>query len=464
MITGDFLDGGSKTQDPPYTSLVVSGFRRTTKRRELGGDMAMSRGWAARIGAGITMGALVALGLLAGSSDTRAQASNQWVTAWGTSQQVLGDTAITNATVRLIARTSVGGDAIRLRLDNTFGTEPLAIARAAVAHRAQGATLVSGSSRPVTFGGSASTTIPPGGTVSSDPVTLPVRAQQDLAVSLHVSGTKVRPSQHTNAYVTSYRTADGSGDATATEGNQPFQTTTTAMWWLKAVDVQTTGSPGAIVAFADSITDGTCSTVDGHDRWIDVLALRFGLEHDAARQGGRTSEGLRALVNEGIGGNTITRDGLTPPPDSPPGLERLERDVLSHHGVTDVVFFMGTNDIRRGATAKAVIDGMTTIVQRAKAKGLRVRGTTIIPRHNVAPSGTNTGWNPEKTRIRNEVNQWIRTRAPFDGVIDFEQVVRDPGNPDLLLPPFNCGDGIHPSTLGYYEMGRAIDLGLFRRR
>ena len=415
-----------------------------------------------RIAGGCLLGALVALGMMA--LDTRAQAqARPWVTAWGTSQQALGDAAISNATVRLIARTSVGGDAVRVRLDNTFGTEPVAVARVYVGQRAQGATLVTGSNQPVTFGGSSGTTIPAGGTVSSDPVALRVIARQDLAVSLHVSGAKLRPSQHTNAYVTSYRTADGSGDATATEGNQPFQMTTTAMWWLKAVDVQTSESPGAIVAFGDSITDGTCSTVDGHDRWLDVLAMRLGLAHDARPPRGARN-GPPALVNEGIGGNTVTREALTPPPDSPPGLERLDRDVLSHHGVTDMVLFMGTNDIRRGATASAVIQGLTSIVQRAKAKGLRVRGTTIIPRHNVAPTPTNTGWNPEKTRVKNEVNQWIRGKAPFDGVIDFDQVVRDPRNPDLLLPPFNCGDGIHPSTLGYYEMGRAIDLGLFRRR
>jgi lysophospholipase L1-like esterase len=325
--------------------------------------------------------------------------------------------------------------------------------------------LVVGSSRAVTFGDSASTAIPAGGTVTSDPVAIDVRAQQDVAVSLYVAGASVRPSQHTNAYVTSYRTADGGGDTTSSEGEPPFQKTTTAMWWLKAIDVQTTTSPGAIVAFGDSITDGTCSTIDGHDRWVDVLAVRLGLEHDAAaRQGRNGREGPRAVVNEGIGGNTVTREALTPSPDSPPGTERLDRDVLVHHGVTDVVFFMGTNDIRRGATAAAVIQGTTSIVQRIKATGIRVRGTTIIPRHNVPLNGTNTGWNDEKTRIRGEVNQWIRTKAPFDGVIDFDHVVRDPRSPDLILPPFNCGDGIHPSTLGYYEMGKAVDLGLFRRR
>jgi lysophospholipase L1-like esterase len=394
-----------------------------------------------------------------------AQSSNaRWVTAWSTSQQALGEDRITNATVRMIARVTTPGDAVRVRLDNAYGTEPVAIGRAYVGHRVRGAALAAGSNRPITFSGAPETIVPAGGTVWSDSVPMTVRAQQDLAVSFHIRGNAVRPSQHTNAAVTSYRSADGSGDVSADEAAMRFEMTTTALWWLKAIDVQS-ASAGTIVAFGDSITDGTCSTLDAHDRWEDVLSVRLGLEHDAAaRQARGQREGLKAVINEGIGGNTITREGLTPPPDSTPGLERLERDVLSHHGMTDVVLFMGTNDIRRGATAASVIEGTSSIIKQVKSKGFRIIGATIIPRHNVAPAGTNTGWNPEKTAIRNQVNEWIRTKAPFDAVIDFAQVVHDPSNHDLLVPAFNCGDGIHPSPLGYYEMGKAIDLNLFRRR
>ena len=97
-----------------------------------------------------------------------------------------------------------------------------------------------------------------------------------------------------------------------------------------------------------------------------------------------------------------------------------------------------------------------------KARGLKIIGVTIIPRHNVPPAGTNTGWDASKTQIRHEVNQWIRTKAPFDGVIDFDRVVRDQANADLINPPFNCGDGIHPAPRGYYEMGKSVRLDLFK--
>jgi len=381
-----------------------------------------------------------------------------WITAWGSSQQGLGMATVTNATVRMVARVTISGEAVRIRLDNTFGTSPLAIGRMYVGQRVQGPALAAGSNRQAFFNRSGSVTIPPGGSVVSDPVQMKVSSWEDLAVSLYIPETNVRPSQHGGAAVTSYVSANGSGDAAADETRAPFAGTTTSMFWLKAIDVLSSSSTGAVVAFGDSITDGTCSTLDSHDRWEDWLALRFLL--DAENRGSRGP--TKAVVNEGIGGNTIGRENLQPPADSPPGIERLDRDVLAHDGVTHVIFFMGTNDIRRGASAAQVIAETEDIIKRVKARGMKIIGVTIIPRHNVAASGTNTGWNPAKTAIRNEVNQWIRTKAPLDAVIDFDKAVRDPANADLIHPAFNCGDGIHPSPLGYYEMGKSVRLDLFK--
>jgi lysophospholipase L1-like esterase len=364
----------------------------------------------------------VLIGQSRGTAATTSSSGRTWVTAWGTSQQALGQSVVTNATVRMIA----------------------------------------GSNRGITFGGQSGATVPPGESVWSDPVPLPVLAQQDVAISLFIPGTEVRPSQHTNAVVTSYVTADGSGDRTLDEERTPFTKTTTASWWVKAIDVETMASSKAIVLFGDSITDGTCSTLDAHDRWGNHLAVRLALADDADRSAGRRPP-LRAVINEGIGGNTVTREGLTPPPDSPPGLERLQRDVLSHHGVSDVVVFMGTNDIRRGAASGRLIAGLAEMSKTLSAAGIRTTGVTMIPRHNVAPTPANSGWNDAKTQVRRELNQWIRSRGSFDRLIDFDQVVRDPDHQDLMQARFNCGDGIHPSPAGYFAMGGAIDLSPFRR-
>ena len=398
---------------------------------------------------------VVAVLLATGLSALERQApAPRWVTAWATSQQGLGQDGVTDATVRLIARVTAGGESVRVRLDNTYGTEPLQIGSAFIGQRQRGPALLSGSNMQVRFAGSTSVTIPPGGSVRSDPVRMTVVPRQDVAVSLHVPGVNVRPSQHRGALVTSYVSVDGSGDLTADETRAPFTETMTSMWWLKSIDVLTSSVGGAIVAFGDSITDGSCATVDAHDRWEDWLAVRLDAMDDPVVR--------RAVVNEGIGGNTVLREHLRPAPNSTPGVERIERDVLSHAGVTDVVLFMGTNDIRREASAQQIIAGMEAIIEQAHAHGLRIHGATIIPRHNRAPTENNTGWTPAKTRIRNQVNDWIRGDAPFDGVLDFDAVVRDPSNHDLILPAFNCDD-IHPTARGYYEMGWSVPLELFRR-
>lgn len=389
----------------------------------------------------------------------QANTSGQWTTAWSTSQNGLATTAITNATVRVIARVTIPGNAVRIRLANTYGKAPLTVGKVYIGQRVQTATLAAGSNIPVLFKGSASVTIPQGGEVISDPVKMEVPAQQDLAVSLYIPDANVRASQHGGALVTSYVTANGIGDVTADEvpfppgqavaKTTPFTATVTSMPWLKAIDVSSPGST-AIVAIGDSITDGSCATVDGYDRWVDWLAIRLNLA------GG----GPKAVLNEGIGGNTVTRENLQPPVNSDPAVERLDRDVLSHQGVTHVILFEGTNDIRRDGPPAQLIAGMQDIIKRVKARGIKIIGATIIPRHNYPQDGTNTGWNDAKSKRRHEVNEWIRTRAGFDAVLDFDKTMRDPANPERNLPMFHC-DGIHPSPRGYYAIGQSIPLNVF---
>jgi lysophospholipase L1-like esterase len=395
---------------------------------------------------------LVALFML--EANGRAQpGKGNWVVAWTTSMVGLAqNVTLTNATVRMTVRPTITGSAVRVRLDNTFGTTPLTIGAGYVGISLARRGLVEGSNVKLTFGGSPSVTIAAGQRALSDQIMFRVEAWQDVAVSLFLPDTKVPVTSHNGALTTSYLTPNDAGNHAAESSNTSFTETTAALYFVSSLDVLSNSAQGAIIAFGDSITDGTCSVLDAHNRWEDVLALRL------LFQGGREW----AVVNEGIGGNTVTRQHLMPPPDSPPGLERLDRDVLQLSGVTHVIVFEGTNDIRRDASSEQVIAGLRDIIKRLKAVRLKVIGVTIIPRHNVAASANNTGWSPAKTAIRNTVNDWIRHRADFDAVIDFDKVVWNPDEHDLIDPAFNCGDGIHPTPLGYLAMGRAIDLKIFR--
>jgi len=397
---------------------------------------------------GVKVLGMAALAALFFSPSMAQNANQNWVAAWSTSQQGLSQAKLSNATVRMIARVTIPGDAVRIRLDNTFGKTPLTIAHATLAPRVRGAAVAVGQVKPISFGGKASVTIPAGGTVQSDAVAMHVDAQQDVAVSVFVPGSDVQPSQHGNAQTTSYVTDSGRGDQVMSEDGKIFEGKTTAMYWLKSIDVRAAAGASAIVAFGDSITDGTCTTLDAHDRWEDIVAQRIAVQKQVNR----------AIVNEGIGGNTVVDNASYDPAiNSPTGVDRLERDVLSHPGVSHVVFFEGTNDIRRGASAEQVIAGIKDIVGRVHAKKMQIIGVTIIPRHNQPDNS----WNDAKSKIRHQVNDFIKKGAGFDAVLDFDAVVRNPGKVDEMIPAYNCGDGVHPSPIGYFLMGKSVELALF---
>ena len=382
------------------------------------------------------------------ASTAQARGGERWFTAWGTSAHSLAPATITvsDATARMIIRSGVTGNTLSVKVENTLGIEPLRVDAATVALRDTGASLVPGSARRLTFGGQGSVVIPIGEGVWSDDVDMRVLAGQDLAVSLYVPTSGTRPSRHNLAFTTSYMTAPAAGDHTTDEDAAAFTGTTTSWYWVAALDVRAPSLTGTIVCFGDSITDGNGSTIDGHNRWPDVLRDRL-----AALPAGRR----KSVVNEGISGNQIVFYPGLNPPTSPTAMDRMQRDVLDRAGVTHVIFFEGSNDLARGASFEQITAGLTQVYGRAKAAGLRIIGATVIPRHNAA-------WNPATMNpVRHAVNAWIRSNPDLDAVLDFDALLRDPSNPDLIYPPYDVGDHIHPSPAGYAVMGNAIDLTIF---
>jgi hypothetical protein len=221
----------------------------------------------------IAITATLLVTLLLGLNEPAQARKGRWVTAWGSSMQGLAPTTmvISNATVQMVARSTIAGSAVRVRLENTFGTLPLIIGEAYVGLRNRDVALVAGSNRQLTFGGGGSVTIPAGGRVWSDPVSLTVGAREDLAVSLYLPGENVLITRHSGAVVTSYLTPNGTGNRAAGEDRSAFTLTTTSMLWLSAIDVLTSSAASAIVGFGDSITDGSCDA-HAHDRWEDLVA------------------------------------------------------------------------------------------------------------------------------------------------------------------------------------------------
>jgi len=353
---------------------------------------------------------------------------------------------VSNQTVRQVVHVSIGGDRVRLVLSNAFGTAALAIGAAHVALRDRESAVVESSVKPVTFGGSATATILAGATLVSDPIDLTVPAVSDLMVDLYLPGelgTGPSPvTTHNGASQTNYLSAVGNHSGTAI---LPVERSAGAWFLLARVEVPAPAGAKAVVAFGDSITDGARSTTDMNARWPDHLARRL-----AARQG----PGV-AVLNAGISGNRVLGDGA-----GVSALARFDRDVLMQTGVTHVIVMEGINDIgiaraNPTPTAADLIAGHTQLIERARARGLKVYGATLTPFEGAAY------FTAEGEAKRQALNQWIRTGGAYDGVIDFDQVMRDPAAPAKFLPAYDSGDHLHPGDAGYKAMGEAVDLALF---
>lgn len=380
--------------------------------------------------------------------------ASTWVSSWGaattsafpssynTDPATRTNTAGGERSVRLMARTTLGGSAVRIRLTNAFGLTPLTIGAARVALREAGASLVPGSSLPVTFGGAASTVIPAGAQALSDPVSLATRVGADVAVSLYLPGAVLTPSIHAQAFQTNFVSANNTGDLTGEQSGASFTGLNSSVPILEGIDVLAAEDAGAIVVLGDSLSDGVGSTFDGHDRWPDQLARRL------------QAAGIpRAIVNAGLTGNSIDcAIGL--PQDGPDAVERLERDVLSKVGISAVFLFEGTNDLANFCTAAQLQAAITTVVDRIHAQGIPVIGATLIPRIDLH-------FSPQAEIDRQTVNAWIRTGRVFDQFIDFDAAVRAAdGGWDAQ---YDSGDQVHLNPAGYLKLAETVDLVLIAK-
>jgi lysophospholipase L1-like esterase len=391
-------------------------------------------------------------------SAQRPSDQGRWIPAWGTAQQVLpvmpAPTALQtlkNQTVRMVARPGIGGKRARVKLSNTFGGNTVTIGSAHLAVRGEGAAIVKGSDRALTFGGSASVRMAPGAVVMSDPVSIDIAPLKDLAVSLYLPEETGPPTTHSAALRTTYISSEG--DQTG-QDELTVARTTTSYYWLASIEVDGSSDSAAIVAFGDSITDGARSTVDTSNTWPALLAARLAANKSTANI---------SVVNEGIGGNRVLTDTNTLAGVS--ALARLDRDVLSQPRVKWLMVLEGINDIGQLAqatpafkvTAPDLIAAYKQIITRAHALGIRVIGCTLTP------YGGAGYYTEEGEAIRQAVNQWIRTSKAFDGVVDFEAATRDAGDPKKFRQDFDPGDHLHPNDAGYKAMADAVDLGLFKR-
>ena len=388
------------------------------------------------VAAGLTISGLVSP---AGQAGHAVAASGYWTGTWATATESGGDT-FNQQTIRQIVHTSIGGAAARVDLSNTFGTAPLTLDDVHIAQAASGSAITAGTDHPVTFGGSASVTIPAGGTAASDPVSMAIPALADIAISFHVAGNTGPSTDHQLAMQTSYI---ASGDVSGASDLPGAQTQNT-YYFLGGLDVQNPDSQGAVVALGASITDGYASSQDGNDRWTNVLASRLNAAGDTI-----------GVLNAGISGNRLLADG-----SGPSAINRFARDVLGAAGVRWVIFSDDPiNDL--GSTspqpsAAALIAGIQQLISAAHQNGISFICSTLTPYQGAGY------WNSSGETAREAIDDFIRgPDSGCDGVVDQDTATHDPSAPTWYLPAYDSGDHLHPSDAGYQAIGNAVNLGLF---
>jgi len=409
-----------------------------------------------RLGAGMKGAIAGSVLILALALPAGAQAATEhWVGSWATSPYAAAGGPwirvpdVQNATLRQIVHITLGGSALRVRFTNEFGTQPLEIQAADVAVSAGNGAIQAGSDHALTFNGKASIVIPPGALALSDPVPLATKALTDLAISMYLPAQQITVATfHGDAAQTSYVQQGNAVSAETLASPSHIR----SWYFLKGVDVEPSRpQDGAVVAFGDSITDGAFAAMDENHRWPDFLAQR--LQADAKTKG-------LSVLNEGIGGNRILRDGT-----GPSALARFDRDVLAQAGVKYMIVLEGINDIGRLAqpndpidavTAEDLEQGLQQLVARAHEHGIKVFGATLTPYQGAGY------YSAKGEAVREALNQWIRTSGVFDGVVDFDKTARNPSDPNRYLPKYDHGDHLHPSDAGYEAMGDSIDLSLFK--
>jgi lysophospholipase L1-like esterase len=410
------------------------------------------------VGLLVTVGLLLVAGSIVAFADHHPAAAarhrsggRDWVTTWSASPQAAAPDTIATAgfddqTVRNIVFTSVGGDAIRLELTNMFGTRPLRVGHVTVAVAGPGAAVVPGTIHQVTFGGSASFQIPAGGQLLSDPVAMPVEPLQDLAVSMYLPDRTGPATFHSDGQQVNW--VSTGGDHATDEDGGAFTVGVGSWFYVSDLLVRSSGAEGTVVAFGDSITDGFQSTMGANDRWPNDLARRFD-----ALDGPTLS-----VVDEGIGGNRVLNDSVF---FGASAEARFGRDALDVPGVRDIILLEGINDIGFSATpphpgldvsAAEIIAGDEQLIAQAHARGLKIFAATLLPYQGAGY------YTAEGETKREAVNAWIRTSGAFDGVIDFDQVMRDPADPLRLNPAYDSGDHLHPNDAGYQAMANAVNL------
>lgn len=375
----------------------------------------------------------------------------KWIDSWAASflsTTVMGAVqkapSFNNQTFRLNVYTKLGGSKVRVKLTNKFATNTLTVGAAHIALQSEKNAIVAASDRALTFNGHSGITLKPGEEIWSDPVKLPVKQHVTVAISVYIPDNFLPTTFHPTGLHTSYISEKGNFVAAPTLPLASSANTTREVVIVCGLQVWAPKKTKVAICFGNSITDGATSMNDVNGTWPDVLSNRI----PALPSGVPFS-----VINMGIGSNRIVSSDLA----GLSGVHRFAEDVLSRPNIAYLLVLEGINDISyEHASAADITGAYASIMAQAHAKGIKVYGATLLP------IGNSRKYTVENEATRQAINKWIRTPGNFDAVLDFEEVVKDPGTNPLRIKSNWTFDYVHPNTAGYAAIGNSIPLSLFK--
>lgn len=359
------------------------------------------------------------------------QVHAQWTGTWAAAAEFTGPgdmpaSTLANRSLREIIHVSIGGSELRLKLSNEFSKEPLEIRSLYIADALEGWEIQTKTAKYVTFGGKKNVTIEPGKALYSDVIKYSLKPLQRLSITINYGDVvPVNATSHRGSRTTSYIIPGISKPkSNFAEGEKVDH-------WYNIAALEVKGSSPCVAVLGNSITDGRGSTTNMQNRWPDFLAEAL--------------NGQVGVLNLGIGGNSVVEGGL-----SEPASKRFDRDILQQSGVNTLIIFQGVNDIGNSRhveqTTNRLVNAYERFIKEAKEKGMKVYLATITPFKG------NGYYSFYHEAARQYVNKWIRKCEKVDGIIDFDELVRDPNDPEQLLKMYS-EDGLHLTPAGYEAMG-----------
>ena len=371
------------------------------------------------------------------SAQQKVTSNSTWEATWATAIEFTGQgdmpaSSLSNRSIRQIIHVSKGGSQLQLKLSNVHSKEHVDIKSVFIADAKDSSDIDAKSAKYLTFKGKRNVTIEPGKDLTSDVINFKLKPLQLLSITIcYGESTPVNASSHRGSRTTSYIIK-----GVATPKTKFINAEKVDHWYnIASLDVLRSSAEeaNAIVVLGNSITDGRGSTTNKQNRWTDALAEALG--------------GETAVLNLGIGGNSVLWGGL-----SEPAVKRFDRDILGQNGVKTLIIFQGVNDIggSRGNSeevAKKLTEAYKSFIEQGHAKGWKVIGATITPFKG------NSYYSIFHEAARQVVNEWIRTSGAFDAVIDFDELARDPQDPTKLKAEYS-DDWLHLNPAGYAAMGK----------